>query len=351
MNKVEKKFNYKLGELWKAATPSLQVHVFQAGKKKIDLQYGPFYLYYDLASLTKVLFAGRAIMHLVALKKIKTSTNVQSILPWWPHAQTSIAQLLTHSSGMLWWKAYYEDLLKVNSEVGVRFQELAQLLVKTPLDKQKKCVYSDSGFLLLAFILEELFEKPLDQIFIEQMPDWYGETGFHFRNTLLKRPTQLKNYAPTEKCNWTHQLLQGVVHDENARALGGVSTHAGLFGSVDDVSRYLLDLRRIKTEQKTKIILPVNILNRFLKRAVPVAMGDWSMGWMMPTKGVSSSGRYFSSTSVGHTGFTGTSIWWDLKKDIMVVILSNRVNLGRDNKSFAQLRPMLHDFIIESLEV
>lgn len=350
MNKFEKKIDLKLGSKWQIATPSLRIQAFQNGRKKVDLAYGDYYPFYDLASLTKVIFTGRAIMHLIAQKKLKTADRVHSILAWWPHSQTTIKQLLTHSSGMIWWKPFYEDLRLTKPNAAVRFLKLAQTLAQTPLEKHEKCIYSDSGFLLLAFILEKIFQKPLIEIFNEQFENWYADSELHFRNLFEKRPLQNFKYAPTEVCLWSNKILQGVVHDENARALGGVSTHAGLFGGVDDVSHYLLTLRKIYWAQTDTRKLPNSILQTFLKRAVPRARGDWTLGWMMPTQGVSSSGKYFSKSSVGHTGFTGTSIWWDIKKDIFVVILSNRVNLGRENKSFAQLRPMLHDFIIESLE-
>ncbi len=74
--------------------------------------------------------------------------------------------------------------------------------------------------------------------------------------------------------------------------------------------------------------------------------GDWALGFMMPTPGVSSSGQFFSENSLGHTGFTGTSVWWDVDKDIIIVLLSNRVYYGREQREFAKLRPLLHDKIM-----
>lgn len=326
------------------ATPSLQIQAYVGGKKKIDLMFGDDYQYYDLASLTKVLFTGRALMTLFEDKKCKALTYVKDILPWWPHQMTTIQQLLTHSSGMIWWKPYYEDLKVLPENKVIRFKKLAQILKETPIEQSEKSIYSDSGFLLLGFVLEALEEKNLIEIWEQNQERWCSKNQLHFRSLFGEKLNNTKNYAPTEKTS-------GEVHDENSFALGGVTPHAGLFGGVTDVAEYLLVLRKILKNEIKNPVISVEILNQFLQRAVAPSQGDWTLGWMMPTIGVSSSGHYFSPTSVGHTGFTGTSMWWDLKKDIIIVILSNRVNFGRENKSFAQLRPLLHDFIIESLEV
>lgn len=371
MNKIEKKFKEKLADKWMDATPSMQIQAYQSGKKKLDLTFGAEYQYYDLASLTKVLFTGRALMSLFADKKCNKATLVQDILPWWPHHKTNLHQLLTHNAGMIWWKPYYEELRKLPEQSKVRFNRLAEILKNTPLVASTKSVYSDSGFLLLGLILQELEQQSLLEVWFKNQDRWNAKNNLHFRplfsdavelkknyNNQFKnlypdsrnKVASYKHYAPTERCPWKKILLQGVVHDENARALGGVGPHAGLFGSAGDVSQYLLSLRKIIREEIKRPVISSKVLTSFVRRAIPKSQGDWTLGWMMPTKGASSSGQFFSPTSVGHTGFTGTSMWWDLKKDIIIVILSNRVNLGRENKSFAQLRPLLHDFIIKSLE-
>jgi CubicO group peptidase (beta-lactamase class C family) len=158
---------------------------------------------------------------------------------------------------------------------------------------------------------------------------------------------KLSLYAPTEECPVRRKLVQGEVHDLNAWALGGVSTHAGLFGSIDDVGWFSLHLRshllgiaRYSIRQKTAQL--------FAKRALPEGHGDWAMGYMMPTPGAASCGTYFSLDSIGHTGFTGTSVWYDPKMDLSVCILSNRVLYGADNKAFGKLRPEIHNWIVEN---
>ena len=143
--------------------------------------------------------------------------------------------------------------------------------------------------------------------------------------------------------------MRAEVHDENTWALGGISTHSRLFGSIEDVSAFGLNVRsqlqgiaRYQVRQKTAQL--------FAARAIPVEMGDWAMGYMMPTLDGASCGPHFSILSIGHTGFTGTSFWYDPRHDLLVLILSNRIQYGRENKSFIQLRPKIHNWIFESLK-
>ena len=156
-------------------------------------------------------------------------------------------------------------------------------------------------------------------------------------------------YAPTEFCPVRKKVLKGVVHDENTWALGGVSTHAGLFGSIDDMGWYMLHLRS-QILGIAKYFIKLKTTQAFVKRARPEGRGDWSLGFMMPTPGKSSCGGYFSLNSIGHTGFTGTSMWYDPKSDLAVSVLSNRLVYGRENRSFVELRPLIHNWIVEGLK-
>src|SRR5262249_6059003 len=99
-------------------------------------------------------------------------------------------------------------------------------------------------------------------------------------------------YAPTERCPWRGRLVQGEVHDENAWALGGLSSHAGLFGSIDDVSWYGLFLRS-QLMGISKTFLKSRTVKVFTNRARSLGKGDWALGFMMPTPGSSSCGDYF----------------------------------------------------------
>jgi serine-type D-Ala-D-Ala carboxypeptidase len=324
-----------------AYTPSLAIQVSVAGRKKIDISLGKSYVYYDLASLTKILFTVPAMMRLVDQKKLKVTDAVSKYLHWWVHPKIKISQVLSHSAGLTWWEPFYKEIKKIKNPDEKR-EYLRQALARQKISSSKKSVYSDLDFLLLGFLLEERFEEPLLDVWGE-LPLHAHLKSLHFNPQ--NKPIHSRNlYAPTEKCPWRGQILQGEVHDDNTWSFGGVSSHAGLFGTVDDV-RLFGDMLLARS----KIIARAETIARFTKRAIPLSQGDWALGFMMPTKGAASCGRYFSSNSFGHTGFTGTSLWVDQKKKLVVSILSNRVHPTRDNRKFVELRPRIHDLICETV--
>ena len=83
---------------------------------------------------------------------------------------------------------------------------------------------------------------------------------------------------------------------------------------------------------------------------MPRSCGDWAYGFMVPALKGSSAGEHFSKKSFGHTGFTGTSLWFDPERDLLLCLLSNRVHPSRSNQGFIRLRPKLHDWSVEYLE-
>jgi CubicO group peptidase (beta-lactamase class C family) len=128
--------------------------------------------------------------------------------------------------------------------------------------------------------------------------------------------------------------------------MGGVAGHAGLFAKADDVMRFaqtVLDVWHGRSDA-----LPVELVRQFSERQRMPESSDWALGWDTPTAGSSSSGRHFRERSIGHLGFTGTSLWIDLEREAIVVMLTNRVHLVAKRSRF-DLRPKIHDFIIEGL--
>jgi CubicO group peptidase (beta-lactamase class C family) len=151
--------------------------------------------------------------------------------------------------------------------------------------------------------------------------------------------------AATEDCAWRDRILWGEVHDPNAWAMGGIAGHAGLFGTAADVlgfGREMLAASRGQSE-----IFPAELAREFFRRQQLTEASDWGLGWDTPTAGRSTSGQYFSSHSIGHTGFTGTSLWIDLERGWIVVMLANRVHLVAKRSRF-ELRPQVHDLIWEA---
>ncbi len=165
-------------------------------------------------------------------------------------------------------------------------------------------------------------------------------------------------YAATEECLWRRRLLVGEVHDENAHALGGISGHAGLFGTATDVLRFgqevlraLLGKSSVFSQEVVKRFLGDNISAQTSSSIAKLALGGmagepdtWALGWDRPSiDGTSSAGKKVSPWARGHLGFTGTSIWIDPEKEAVAVLLTNRVHYGRMDVRLKKFRPLIHD--------
>jgi CubicO group peptidase (beta-lactamase class C family) len=153
--------------------------------------------------------------------------------------------------------------------------------------------------------------------------------------------------APTENCPWRKKILCGEVHDDNAYAMGGVAGHAGLFASARDIHYLLARLSRCLHGKDS--FLPQPLVQELLTKDESLSNSNFALGWDTPTPGKSGSGSYFSARSVGHLGFTGTSVWWDLDRDCHVVLLTNRVHPSRKNEKIRDFRPYIHDLIMKTV--
>ncbi|MEK6774135.1 MAG: serine hydrolase [Bdellovibrionota bacterium] len=344
---LEKSLMEQLAPRIRDVTPGVMIRAYQNGRLICNVGVGDTYAYYDYASLTKVIYTVQAMMLAFEEKKWNLDTTLQSLLPWVKNSEIRLFQLLTHSAGYEWWLPFYQKL-DINKTWQQRRESLRQEIASlVPQKTDDASVYSDIDFIILGFVLEAFYQKDLVAIWNDIKGRFYEGTTleFHPRNQTTHK---MSLFAPTEECPWRKRLLIGEVHDENCWAMGGVSTHAGLFGSIDDLGWYVLHLRsqllgiaRYSIKQKTAQL--------FAQRARPEGLGDWALGYMLPTPGSASCGGYFSLNSIGHTGFTGTSVWYDPKSDLAVAILSNRLVYGRENKSFAKLRPQIHNWIVEGL--
>lgn len=344
---LEKNLMSKIHDHLTDVAPGVMVRSYQNGRLICDISVGTTYPYYDFASLTKIIFTMQMVQMAYQDRKIVLENPVQSYLSWFPDGKVLVRDLLTHTSGLAWWKPFYKNI--ADRDDAHKKEELRNLLMnETVVHDQSKAVYSDLDFFVLLFLLEEVYQKSIAELWQHCREQFYDGTTLNFH--LGNRPVYRKElYAPTEECPWRRRLIQGEVHDENAWSFGGLSTHAGLFGSIDDLSWFglllrsqLLGIARYQVKQKTA--------QYFAQRAIALEVGDWSLGYMMPTKGSSSAGQYFSPASIGHTGFTGTSVWYDPKQDLSVMILSNRVLYGRENDRFKKLRPQIHDWLVEGLK-
>lgn len=316
----------------KGKSESLKIGVLYK-KQAFEFHFGVSkYKYYDLASLTKVIFSVCAVYNYESSVGPIVDQKVVDILPWFKAShQITVKDLLAHQSGAPALYPVFKNL-KYPTTAGL---DTLNLLLRDVAFNEDKVVYSDVGFFVLGAILEQIYQKPLYFIF-EHLRSVFPMGNLHFN---LVKPKFAKNkYAPTEKCPLRQKTIQAEVHDESCWRMGGVGPHAGLFGELHDVMvwlKYFKDLIHKKNK--------VNSV--FLQKQ----KGDWRLGLMVPSRPVSSCGQYFSDQSWGHLGFTGTSFWVDPKIDLSVVILSHRTYPNRDNKSFNILRPLIHDRVYTSL--
>lgn len=305
---------------------------------------------FDLASLTKPLATTMAIMKLVSDKHVELDRPLSHIIasPLKDKKDLTLRLLLSHSAGLADWRPFYLDL--VNYRIEERKRILREWIIKEPFiyNPGEGCLYSDLGFMILEWVIEELAKTTLP-LFMQHhffSPLSLKRTFFH-QGTL---PSGLKreNIAATERCLWRKRIIQGEVHDENAFALGGYSGHAGLFGTTGEIL-IMVNLLREHYFEKRKDFFKPGIVRDFFRRQEIVGDSTWALGWDTPSERNSSSGRYFSPASVGHLGFSGTSIWMDLHKDITVVFLTNRIHPDRNNQRIRKFRPLLHDLIMEEI--
>ncbi|OQW46069.1 MAG: hypothetical protein A4S09_16680 [Proteobacteria bacterium SG_bin7] len=327
-------------------TEGVKVRAYWRGDLKVNIDIGKTYQYYDLASLTKIMFTVAWFMKESEESRFSVDDKVSGYLSWYPHTEVSFGQLLSHSAGHRAWTGFYETL---NRDMGAKSKSFSQnmmpLLRNESLEAPGRSIYSDIDFLILGCAMEEISGKSLLTLWKELNEELnLKDTGFNPDND----PRFSRSaYAPTEKCQWRNKVIQGEVHDDNTWSLGGVSSHAGLFGTIEDLVSFGILLRKIFWGDTSGFVRP-ETLRRFTQNATSSA--DWGLGFMKPSRPKSSAGSKFSAESFGHTGFTGTSIWYDPKADLLVCILSNRTYPDRNNFRFRdELRPWIHDWIYEAL--
>ena len=304
---------------------------------------------FDLASLTKVLATTTLAMRAVDAGRLTLEDPVARWFPEWrggDREDVTIRQLLTHSSGLTAYLPLYRDY--------TGRPEFQRAICTLPLEYQPgtASIYSDLGFILLGFILEDAAaaqrngrfdpDASLAQQF-QRLRSFFTADALTFNPPRSWRPL----CAPTEVDAWRGRLLVGEVHDENCWALNGAAGHAGLFGSAAAVGSFArAALRTIAGED---ILATTATMRRFLERA-PVPGSSRALGWdtMLPT---SSCGALMSPTAIGHTGFTGTSLWIDWERDLYVVLLTNRVHPTRENNAIRSVRPRIHDAVVRAMSV
>jgi CubicO group peptidase (beta-lactamase class C family) len=306
---------------------------------------------YDLASLTKVVALTTGLMYAVEDGRVGLDTAVFRYVPAFSGGgrdAVTIRHLLTHSSGLPAHRRLWELAPDRAGALAV--------VAATPLDTvpAARTVYSDLGAMLLTEVLQQAYGRRIDSLLQDLV---FGPLAM--TSTSYRPPSAwLPRIAPTELDPWRQRILRGEVHDENAAWLGGVSGHAGLFASADDLlsfGEWLLAQRRGQPAGPCPAPgtgcprLTRATVKEFTRRQSLVPGSSRALGWDTPAP-ASSAGTRLSPSSFGHTGFTGTSLWIDPERDLVVVLLSNRVHPTRDNPRLATLRGITADRVVTVLE-
>jgi beta-N-acetylhexosaminidase len=305
---------------------------------------------YDIASLTKVVATTTLVEKLAEGDfpvPLDLDARVERFLPEWGanaeqkewRRRVTVRHLLTHTSGLPAFKEYWRT--------SKSKEETLKRIFAEPLEYEPgtKEIYSDLGIILMAEIVERLTGRTLDDLAKAYIFDPLKMT-----DTMFRPPKNIwKEIAPTEiDNNLRHRLVQGEVHDENAFAIGGVSGHAGLFSTAPDLAAFCQMLLNGGSYGHARVLRRATIAQ--FTAAQQLSSGTRTLGWAVPTEG-GTSGHFFSARSYGHTGFTGTSIWIDPEREIFVVLLTNRVYPTRENSKMAQIRPAVHDAVMQALGV
>jgi CubicO group peptidase (beta-lactamase class C family) len=308
---------------------------------------------FDLASLTKVIVTATLAMRAVDDGVLRLEDTVADWIPSWrgdDRASVTVQDVLEHSSGLPAYRPYYRD--------HSGRTEFEPAIATSPLEYTPRTtsVYSDLGFILLGFLLEDarLREAGLGRgrLDVNALLDtqFRRVASYVTAEPLAFRPPRewRDRIAPTEADPWRGRTLVGEVHDENTWALGGVAGHAGLFGTVGAVGAFARAV--LHTLKGTAVLARPGTLQRFIERT-SVPGSSRALGWdrMLPT---SSCGGRLSASAFGHTGFTGTSLWIDPERDLYVVLLTNRVYPRRTKvteEKIRMVRRAFHDAVVEDL--
>ncbi|MGI5861820.1 MAG: serine hydrolase domain-containing protein [Myxococcales bacterium] len=339
---------------------------------------------FDLASVTKVVATTTAAVALVARGALSLDDSVARFWPGFARAgkrSVTIRHLLAHSSGLPAWKPMFLDVAadpggqplfaaERDPEKCAYACRRGRAIVFDAIEAAEleqppgtKAVYSDLGFIALGRVIEEVSGQRLDA-FVERdiLPELRLES-LMFRpldRAPRKAPVIAATgvYRPNEPAPGQEQLvpapppdaaprdLSGEVNDDNAFAMGGVAGHAGLFGNARDVAAWGNAV--IEELSGAMRIAPPEVWERFCTLDSTPGTSR-ALGFDTPTPGASSAGRYIaSSRAVGHLGFTGTSVWIDLRRQLSVALLTNRVHPTRANLAIREFRPRFHDTVIEA---
>ncbi len=332
------------------AFPGASVAITHAGKSVAQKGLGQFTYeensptitedtVFDLASLSKVLATTSMAIVLYQRGLLDLDAPVIGVIPEFAgedrrRDKITFRMLLAHSSGL---PAYEKLFLRALDR-----EALIQAALCVPLkdDPGTHAEYSDIGFIVLGLALERIVEEPPDRFCQREI---FGPLGM--LHTTFNPPLSWKSSIPptADDKTFRKRIIQGEVQDENASVMGGVAGHAGLFSTASDIAKFAQTM----LDGGAPVFRPESIL-LFTRRETSPCETSRALGWDTPSN-PSQSGKYFSSFSFGHLGYTGTSLWIDPERQLSVTLLTNRTWPDCSNQEIKQVRPRFHDAVVEAL--
>jgi CubicO group peptidase (beta-lactamase class C family) len=334
---------------------------------------------FDVASLTKVLATATLAAQLVDAGALALDEPAARWVRGFERAgkeKVTVRHLLAHASGLVGWRPWFERCmadpvaraaflppperppLAALRDAFRRGGELVrEAVLAEPLEAEPgtRAVYSDAGFIALGFAIEEAGGAPIARLAEARVSGPLGLSSTFFLDGLdperVRQRSQGRAFVPTERCEHRQEVNQGAVNDDNAWAMGGAAGHAGLFSTATEVAaigQAWLDALRGRPS-----IVPAAMADEFA-RLDRTPGTTRALGWDTPSPEGSSLGTRLGRRgrgAIGHLGFTGSSLWIDVEREVVVALLTNRVYPSRENERIRAFRPRFHDVVAEALGI
>jgi len=317
----------------------------ELGPEALPMRAGTIF---DIASITKPMSTATLAMILVERGELGMEDKVADYFPQYATAEKkgiALRHLLTHTSGLPDWA----DLHSESATPADALQRLLNVGLSHPTGTAM--VYSDLGYLLLGEIIRRHEEKSLGECFHRYIahPLGLAQTTFNPLAGDEEGDTDLSTIAPTQYCPYRQKLLRGTVHDENAFAFGGEAGNAGLFSTAADMHRFARMVLNGGALEGTRL-LARRTVEMMTVNHNPVRLAPRGLGWDIKGDhlGYASCGALMQKGAIGHTGFTGTSLWMEPGTGLTVILLTNRVHISRDSNQadMIRFRPRLHNLVV-----
>ncbi len=302
---------------------------------------------FDLASLTKVIATTTVAMKAVEAGRVRLDYPVQAYVPEFSGAgkeAVTVRDLLLHVSGLPAYIRFFLDYDPGESGPQTR-ADILRRIEATDLEAAlgERYAYSDLGIILLGEILDRALGESYESYAMREIFAPLGMT-----QTLWNPPGEwLGRIPPTEQDPWRGRMVHGEVHDENAAAMGGVSSHAGLFSTAGDLAVFAQMMLNGGTYDHVRVLQRATI-RRWTRRQNEPEGSSRAIGW--DTAHPSQSWTMFSEVAYGHTGFTGTSVWIDPERELFVILLTNRVHPTRENTQIREARIAFHGAVVKAVD-